>query len=672
MNNQRSLMLCLIITVMIGLLLGIPALAAEEGIVKGTVVNLRTGAGQEHSVVTQTNGGQGLSVIGASGDWLQVVLYNDQTGWIHKNYVEIKKVLKKIQISGSYINLRTGPSTAYARAGQAVVGTVLPVFFEQNGWYKISAPGVGEAWIAGWLTKTIEDFSVQTIVSSNTAGLSGSAENNENIENAAASATQGKHVRVKTKVLNVRQNADINSLIVGKVYDGDTFRLEEEKNSWYLISKGTIKGWVSADYTEIYVPPASEIKAQPAAGTIQPDSEIKPSPLPEEKTEAAETLTVTGSTVNIRKEPNTVSAVLVQVKAGDKLGILEIQGEWIKGRLADGTEGWIAAWLTDAYSTQQIPVQPIAGVPEQEALIAPMMEDRTFKIIDAASRPILQLEGWSNNQYKISTISAENKIVIELDGYTERNYEGKNTRLGLQNIRIYPNGNKAIIELVFIYAPGMVIDYDPQKLNTRIKLELLKTAGLANRLIVLDPGHASIQPGGWLDPGAIGKYTGIKEKDINLDIALKLRDMLQNAGARVIMTHTGQTSLSLAGRANIANSAKADIFVSIHANYSLKNSIAGHSTYYYAPAKDAVLGPQRYSRQKLAVFIQREMSAVGGRKNIGTIEQNFAVLRETTVPSVLVETAYLSDAEEEALLSTDIYRRTIAAGIYNGIRLYFE
>lgn len=98
----------------------------------------------------------------------------------------------------------------------------------------------------------------------------------------------------------------------------------------------------------------------------------------------------------------------------------------------------------------------------------------------------------------------------------------------------------------------------------------------------MDPGHASEQPGDWLDPGAIGPRTGMHEREVNMSIAAKVKRMLEDAGARVVLTHSGSTDLALAGRADLADNLSADIFVSIHANSSTNKELAGHSTYFYA------------------------------------------------------------------------------------------
>lgn len=619
--------------ILVFLFSSIPVWAVEEGVVKGSAVNLRKGAGLNYSVVTKAQLGQGLTVLNSSGDWLQVRLYNGSEGWIHRDYVEIKAILKKVAVKGNNTNLRKGPGTSYAKAGQVQAGLVLPVYAEKNGWYQIQAPGVGQAWIAGWLT-----------VSQSTAS--------EPLPSQAT--TQQEYGKVLTNVLNVRKGPGTNYAALTKIGLNEIHEILEKNNNWYKIKVGEISGWVLADYVQLVSQPAT---------TNQGTNQTAPS------STSLETLVVTGGTVNIRQQGNLESSIVAKVNQGDRLTVINKQGDWIEVMLSDGSKGWIASWLTDQTSSTS---SSRGNILESEVLIAPIVEGKTFKIIDSAGRPILQLEGWTNSQYQISVDKGNNKIVLELEGPTERNYEGKNTRLGMQGIRIYPNGQKAMIELTFSYIPIHSVSYDSSSNTTKVQISAAQTTGLSGKVIVVDPGHASVQPGGWLDPGAIGKTTGLKEKDVNLSIALNLKSMLEAAGARVIMTHTGQTTLSLAERAGLANNAKADIFVSIHANYSLKNNISGHTTYYYAPVSDEILGLQKYNRQKLATLVQRELVIAGGRSDMGVLQENFAVLRETRVPSILIETAYLSDTAEEGLLATESYRQKLATGIFNGIKAYFE
>lgn len=535
----------------------IPVWAGEEGVVKGSKVNLRKGPGTNYSVITKTEVGQGLTILNRSADWLQVRLYNGNEGWIHKDLVEVKNILTTVTVTGNLVNLRKGPGTNYGKAGQVNAGLILPVYQEKDGWYMVQAPGSGQAWIAGWLVN---------------------ARNNPGSSTTPV-VTTNNYLKVMTEVLNIRSGPGTNYQVVSKIGLYETHQILEQKDEWYKIRIGNIEGWVTGQYVELVSQPL------PNSGTSASSSR--------------------GSNV------------------------------------------------------------------ESEVLIAPIADGKTFKILDSAGRPVLLLEGWTSSQYQIRSTS-NNTIVLEMDGPTQRNYEGKNTRLGIQGIKIYPQGAKAIIELTFSFPLTQDVNRDDANKITRIQIATMQAQGLSGKVIVVDPGHSSVQSGGWLDPGAIGKTTGLKEKDVNLDIAFKLKQLLEQAGARVVMTHSGQTQLSLAQRAWLASNVQADIFVSIHANFSIKGNISGHTTYYYAPVGNALLASQRYSRQKLASLVQRELVKAGGRKDMGVLEQNFAVLRETSVPSILVETAFLSDPQEERLLGNDAFRQKVAAGVFNGIKAYFE
>ncbi|MDD4752775.1 MAG: N-acetylmuramoyl-L-alanine amidase, partial [Desulfitobacteriaceae bacterium] len=137
------------------------------------------------------------------------------------------------------------------------------------------------------------------------------------------------------------------------------------------------------------------------------------------------------------------------------------------------------------------------------------------------------------------------------------------------------------------------------------------------------------------------------------------------------MTRTGDTNLSLEERALLANEISADVFVSIHANSSPGNTLNGTSTYFYAPFGDE-LGSQREKRQMLAECVQEKLLQYAGRADLGVREERFVVLRSTTVPSILVETAFISHPEEEILLGDDKFQSKVARGIMEGLVQYFR
>lgn len=213
--------------------------------------------------------------------------------------------------------------------------------------------------------------------------------------------------------------------------------------------------------------------------------------------------------------------------------------------------------------------------------------------------------------------------------------------------------------------------------------------------IVLDPGH------GGHDPGAIGRM-GLKEKDVNLDIALRVRDLLKE-DFEVFMTRENDVFISLDERTAFANSKNADLFVSIHTNSNRKRNVNGIETYFLnwtddeealkVAARENGISLQamknfsnlvdlikmdletqakRDSSMILASAIHGELKNNIGRPSNGIKKGPFYVLYTAKMPCVLVEVSYISNLEEERLLNSSAYRESLAKAIANGIRKFFE
>ncbi|MDR1702392.1 MAG: N-acetylmuramoyl-L-alanine amidase [Sporomusaceae bacterium] len=185
---------------------------------------------------------------------------------------------------------------------------------------------------------------------------------------------------------------------------------------------------------------------------------------------------------------------------------------------------------------------------------------------------------------------------------------------------------------------------------------------LQGKTIVIDPGH------GGSNPGAVAN--GVEEADINLATSLKLRDLLAQSGAKVILTRDvdrkvapESTNLAqeLAARVNIASQNNADILVSIHANYNPQSAINGAMTFYYSDLSSA-----------LARSIQDGLINATGAADKGIQSESFQVIRSSPMPSALIETGFLSNTTEAANLNSDSYQTKMAQGIYNGIANYFD
>ncbi|MBR2178841.1 MAG: N-acetylmuramoyl-L-alanine amidase [Selenomonadaceae bacterium] len=182
--------------------------------------------------------------------------------------------------------------------------------------------------------------------------------------------------------------------------------------------------------------------------------------------------------------------------------------------------------------------------------------------------------------------------------------------------------------------------------------------------IVIDAGH------GGSDSGAIGP-SGVTEKEVTLAVALKVQQLLQNAGANVVMTRTTDRDVSWAGSSNGQElQARVDktppgaaVFVSIHCN-AFSNSITqGMETYYYWGSSEGKI---------LATLLNEELANFGGRFNRGVKGANFYVLKHTSIPASLVELAFITNPEEEYLLANDDYQQQLALAITRAIKRYLE
>jgi N-acetylmuramoyl-L-alanine amidase len=168
-------------------------------------------------------------------------------------------------------------------------------------------------------------------------------------------------------------------------------------------------------------------------------------------------------------------------------------------------------------------------------------------------------------------------------------------------------------------------------------------------VVAIDPGH------GGRDPGAIGP-SGLREADVVLDISLRVRELLTRDGVRTVILRESDVTVELPDRPRIAREAGATIFVSIHANAHGRATVNGSETYFLTPQSLA-----------LAQMIQDELGVVLGIPSRGIKTANFLVLRDSGVPSVLVESAFISNGDDEARLRDGAFRQRIAAAIHKGI-----
>lgn len=202
------------------------------------------------------------------------------------------------------------------------------------------------------------------------------------------------------------------------------------------------------------------------------------------------------------------------------------------------------------------------------------------------------------------------------------------------------------------------------------KVQATFSLPITNKVIVIDPGH------GGVDPGTVGK-NNILESEINLEVSLKLKSLLEQSGALVIMTRNDDSGLytdqsttlrekkreDLKNRRNIIEESQCDIFISIHMNSFTNAKYYGAQTFYN---KDSAEG------EKLAAAIQDEFRERLDKDNLRTptARDDIYILKEIEMPAVLVEAGFLSNPVEEKLLTEKKYQEKVAWSVFSGIINY--
>ncbi|WP_438449115.1 N-acetylmuramoyl-L-alanine amidase CwlD [Gorillibacterium sp. sgz5001074] len=197
------------------------------------------------------------------------------------------------------------------------------------------------------------------------------------------------------------------------------------------------------------------------------------------------------------------------------------------------------------------------------------------------------------------------------------------------------------------------------------------TMPLSGKVIAIDPGH------GGPDGGASSKE-GLIEKDVNLAIALHLRDYLQQAGAIVIMTREVDKDLASPGtkgysrrktedlleRVELVKKSKADLILSIHLNSITSSQWNGAQTFY---------NPDRPGSDKLAEHIQNELKKnLGNTDRIAKANETFYPLKALKIPGALVEVGFLSNPAEAQLMASEKYQKKVATSVYQGVLRYYS
>ncbi|MGB9825809.1 MAG: N-acetylmuramoyl-L-alanine amidase, partial [Desulfofundulus sp.] len=407
-----------------------------------------------------------------------------------------------------------------------------------------------------------------------------------------------------------------------------------------------------------------------------------------------------------RSGPGLQNPVVTQVNRGERLAVLGKVPDWYQVQLPGGGTGWIVAWYvqeegrsTGSGSTP-VPAPPVQGEESSRSLPGgrPQTGDTGGQSRDAGSSPGQQPQGSQPQAgpgeqsqspavtgldvaaagkvtrvtvtaggamtYNIFRLASPDRLVVDLTGVCPGNLPKEmpvNTdavdRLRVGWFSQSPDVTRLVFDVKGPVQYRASLSADGKTLEMQIYIPDPGDV-LRDVIIAVDPGH------GGPDPGAIAN--GLQEKDITLKISQRVAELLSARGARPLLTRSGDYDVGLYERTDMANRAGAEIFVSIHINANVNPDVQGTATYILSPAGGGDPNRREESR-RLAGRIQAQLVQRLGLEDDGVLEANFAVLRTSAMPAVLVEVAYITNPRESALLTQDWFVEQTAQGIVQGI-----
>lgn len=587
----------------------------------------------------------------------------------------------KVSVTGSVVNVRANNNTDSDVVGQVVSGTTLTYTAKKDDWYQVTLSDGKTGWIAGWLVTELAS-----------AGGGSAGADTSTTTPTTSGNTSGK-ISITGNVVNVRASNNTDSEVVAKVNSGDILSYTLKQDNWYKVTlsggqTGWVAGWLATDITSSSSGSSSSSGTSgggvvTGSGSLDIDSAHV---LKMAQSGSSTVLTLTGiNSGDYKITKNSDSSLTVRVNSGNfkpqsytvgKYGVksIAITGQLMTiqfdnevtytAKLQNSSELVITAQSTGSSSSSSSPSSPSDNQGSSTAAVNP------FKVNHMApgdDKTITELSVGAGNTIQVTSATAT-QVVLSIANNSLASFTPMTNSIGpLSSMTARSLGNNTV-EVTLNLKKGAYCVFDQVNNNLLITTHSRNWAtsqGLQGKTIVLDPGH------GGSDPGAIGMVLGVTDAEVGLNVCNALKTMLEAQGAKVIMTRSDANGfLSVGERAQLSNNVNADIFVSVHANSAKPNTAPfGTQIYYYAPSSSLTLAAQKPIRMELAQLVSDNINAQTNRKS-GIYTKNLGVLRENDSPSILVETGFLSNAEEEALLANPEYIHKIATGIYQGLVQY--
>ncbi len=254
------------------------------------------------------------------------------------------------------------------------------------------------------------------------------------------------------------------------------------------------------------------------------------------------------------------------------------------------------------------------------------------------------------------------KIVISIPGNHTGFYQANavvNPYPVVEDIEVRSDGNITYIILTTARIQGYRLGAE----GSGFALQLGNPSAIYDKIVVLDAGH------GGIDPGA--SAGGYNEKDINFTILnLYTKEYFKNSDIKIYFTRIEDVKIDLYERADFASRVEADLFISLHMNAVSSTSVNGTSVYYSLLNTSTMRGG--LNGKLMASTLTNNLSKALGTKNRGVATANFVVIRETRMPAVLIELAFITNADDRKIITTEATQRKAAKTIFDTVVGFFK
>ncbi|HYF92281.1 MAG TPA: N-acetylmuramoyl-L-alanine amidase [Symbiobacteriaceae bacterium] len=692
-----------------------PALAATAYPVGDVYV--RSGPGTQSEIIATLSAGQTAAVLAHEGTWLRVRTPGGAIGymadWVTREVFDDQATY--LQVTTDVLNVRTEPDALAPTLGQVQQGQQLLILEGIAGWYKVDAGAIiGTGWVKG-------EFTYREPIPPATAWPTPPPE--------PPAAEEPRQVAPK----------DVQAVIAASIYNGrseeyDTIAsvrawehltyLDSAEGWMKVATAGGKRGWIDgADV--LLTDKGVEFSRRALYSAKEGDWSMRFLKVRE--------VVPGGTGLVLRSGPSWQAPPIRSLVQGDRMKLLAVPGgEYIQVMLTDGTTGWVSRnW-----------VKPVPGLPEESVrlqqtgrgILRLEIAGQVGAIREGAGSLTVALPENADRQAALTVgqsgvssmtlgprgltvrfdhtfrhqviVNADGTTVLEIRPVVEQIQAVKEADREIYRLHVAGvvdpvarrEGSALAIDLFgarlgegVMLPPGMTAEADAGGVTLRVASDrahaikrgagtfdlVLLAPGLAGKTVVIDPGH------GGVETGAIG-LSGLTEKEANLSISLKLKALMEAAGARVVITRTADTRCAspaellkwptadeklrfdLSCRSTVANTVGADAFVSVHSNASPDRGVRGTETYWSGDNLNAARS------RALAGLVQGELVGALGLRNLGVKENIFYVTKYTDAPAVLAEIAFLSNSAEDGLLRQDAFRQKAAEAIFRGLSRFWD